>query len=77
MFADSVSAPESIQNHPFNHLISIQILELLFNLDARDTKQLWPSHVGIQDNETADKAAKEAVNELILNIKIPCTDLKT
>ena len=35
-----------------------------------------PSHVGIPDNEKADKVVKSALNKLILLIPIPYTDLK-
>ena len=80
IFSDSKSALEAIQNRTFNNPIVIEILEQLFNLAmlGHEVVMAWvPSHVGIPGNERADKAAKEAVNEPILNPKIPYTDLKT
>ena len=77
--SDSQSALKSITSFHPEHSLVIAIQELLAELHHKQkcVKFCWvPSHVGIQDNERADKAAKLAIVERqITNISLPYKDL--
>jgi len=62
-----------------DHPITLQILLKYHNLFTHSYNIIFcwlPSRVGITGNEKAGKAAKSALNEPILRIPIPYTDLK-
>ena len=80
IYTDSYSSIRAIQQfNPF-HPILQKIQEWLFKLHIKYKKIhfCWiPSHVGIQQNETVDKAAKEASLAANIDFKhIPHTDMK-
>ena len=77
--SDSQSALKSITSFNPEHSLVIAIQELLAELHHKQkcVKFCWvPSHVGIKDNERADKAAKLAIVERqVSNISLPYKDL--
>ena len=78
IFCDSKSVLEAIDSHDSkNSLVSdtIQIIYKLLNL-GKVIEFCWvPSHIGINGNEMADKAAKAALNhDVPVHFNIPYTD---
>ena len=66
MFSDSLSALQELRKLKTDHPLLIQIQELLhkMNADRKEIVFMWvPGHVGIRGNETADRAAKEALDK--------------
>jgi len=58
------------------HPITLKILLEYHNLSTHSLNIIFcwlPSHVGISDNEKADKAAKSALNKPIPQIPLPYT----
>ncbi|KAK2167197.1 hypothetical protein LSH36_31g03008 [Paralvinella palmiformis] len=74
---DSVSCLQTIENLDIENPLVLSILELhsTFKTLQKDVVFCWvPSHVGIRDNELADKAAKTALKGRKINIPLPFTD---
>ena len=81
-------AVNTIANHKSSKFIiyagSKSVLQVLQSKDSSTPLITWtlflkiwiPSHIGIQGNEKADKAAQKALQAHISNTKIPYTDLK-
>ena len=81
IFSDSKSVLDSLKHCNFrNPIISaiLSKLNILF-LAGKIIKFFWiPSHVGIKGNDRADLAANKARSyDVVSNIKIPYTDLKS
>ena len=79
IFSDSLSALQVLKNFKIDHPLLIQIQELLHKINAnkKETVFMWvPGHIGIRGNETADRAAKEALNTEPMAGLIPFSSLK-
>jgi ribonuclease HI len=80
IFSDSMSCLQAIHFHKFDNPIILQILVRSHMLltSHKNIKFCWlPSHVGIKGNETADAAARAALQiPISADIKLPYTDLK-
>ena len=77
IFSDSLSGLLSIQNRHFDTgYVQKFIRNYNFLVNSGKTIRLcWiPSHIGIQGNERADKAAKAALSSSITAVKCPPTD---
>ena len=79
---DSLSSLQSVFNLKYDHLISVQILELYTELtrDGWEIVYIWvPGHVGIRGNLVADSAAKDALigNILVELMGMRLSDLKS
>jgi ribonuclease HI len=77
-YVDSLSVLQSLSN-PNDHSnpLIFEVLSYLDKIKSRGFSVLFcwvPSHVGIQGNEMADKAAKNSVDPL--NIALPYCDIK-
>ena len=77
IFSDSRSAVEAIQNYsPKNSLV--QEIKYAFHKLYEEGKHIeicWiPAHVGVQGNEEADTAAKDAINKNRSQINVPVCD---
>ena len=80
IFTDSLSSLTALQGRCHKHPYVSRLLEVQYKINAlgKSVMFAWiPSHSGIKGNETADKLARDALNEDIKNIKIPYTDLRT
>ena len=78
IYSDSRSALEAIKAyHPENNLVSLIQLSIHKLIKKRISVTLcWvPGHVGLQGNEKADKAAKEAINHPKLTEHLPLEDI--
>ncbi|GBN90278.1 Putative protein in type-1 retrotransposable element R1DM [Araneus ventricosus] len=76
IFTDSMSALKALQKHqPRNNLIE----EIQASLNNSVSLHWVKAHIGIQGNESADKAAKEATtrNNVDLHLGLPIRSLKT
>ena len=79
IFSALLSALEALKNFKTDHPLLIQIQELLhkINADKKETILIWvPGHIGIQGNEAADRATKEALNTEPTAGLAPFSDLK-
>ena len=78
VFSDSLSCLQALSNEIYSNPIVAVLLEKLSRLcESKQICFCWlPSHVGIHGNEKADKAAKSALNEDILPLKVPHTDYR-
>ncbi|GBM32826.1 hypothetical protein AVEN_216531-1 [Araneus ventricosus] len=76
IFTDSMSALKALQKHqPRNNLIE----EIKAILDGSVSLHWVKAHIGIEGNESADKAAKEATTKtnVDLHLGLPIRSLKT
>ena len=78
IFTDSLSAMQALEGEKTDNPLVVILLEKLSRLCERaDIVFCWlPSHIGINGNEEADKAAKDALSLEILPFKVPCSDFK-
>ena len=78
IFTDSLSAMQALEGEKTDNPLVVIFLEKLSRLCERaDIVFCWlPSHIGINGNEEADKAAKDALSVEILPFKVPCSDFK-
>ena len=77
IYSDSKSSIEAIQKYASKHELIIQIQTALQELteNRKEIEICWiPAHVGVQGNEEADKAAKEASSLVINNDNLPIND---
>ncbi|ESN91340.1 hypothetical protein HELRODRAFT_165364 [Helobdella robusta] len=80
IFAGSLSSLMAIENHKANNPLITQIQNSInthMTINNNKIKLVWiPSHIGIEGNEKADKAANLAHRLPISNIPIPYSDIK-
>ncbi|ESN95437.1 hypothetical protein HELRODRAFT_179514 [Helobdella robusta] len=80
IFADSLSSLMVIENHKANNPLITQIQNSInthMTINNNKIKFVWiPSHIGIEGNEKADKAANLAHRLPVSNIPIPYSDIK-
>ena len=78
IYTDSKSVLLALQNRDTSSPLITKLLNKLNTLSKNNNIiYTWiPSHIGIQGNEKADKAAKKALQIDMCKAKIPCTDLK-
>ena len=78
IYSDSKSVLQALQNKDSSTPLITRLLDEMNALSKNNSIILtWiPSHIGIQGNERADRAAKKALQTPISNTKIPYTDLK-
>ena len=78
IYTDSKSVLLGLQNRDTSSLLITKLLSKLNTLSKNNNIIFtWiPSHIGIQGNEKADKAAKKALQIDMCKSKIPYTDLK-
>ena len=78
IFSDSKSVLQSIGIQESNNPLVLDTLEVIYKLmhKGKIIEFCWvPSHVGIRGNETADRAARDALNHPVpVHFKIPFTD---
>lgn len=79
IFTDSISCLQALEgNKLHNPLLQRVISDYISATDkGNDITFCWvPSHVGISGNETADAAAKESINIIPSDMKVPFTDFR-
>ena len=78
IFTDSLSAMQALEGEKTDNHLIVNLLEKLSRLCERaDIVFCWlRSHIGINGNEEADKAAKDALSLEILPFKVPSNDFK-
>ena len=79
IFSDSLSCLQSIKNMNIEHPFILDILKqyCILTRQSKIVEFCWiPSHIGINGNTKADKAAKDALKFDIAQFQIPFTDLK-
>ena len=77
IFSDFLSALQAVKNCKTDHPLRIEIQELLHKIYAnwKEAIFMWISrHTGIQGNEAADRAAKEALNTEMTAGLVPLSD---
>ena len=78
IFSNSLSALQALGKLKTEHLLLIQIQELLHKINT-DQKEIVfmmvPGHVGFRGNEAADRAAKEALDKKYLKNRQPISCL--
>ena len=76
--SDSKSVFQALQSKDSSTPLIARLLDKMNTLSKNNSILLtWiPSHIVIQGNERADRAAKKALQTCISNTKIPYTDLK-
>ena len=77
IYSDSKSAIEAISNYKSNNHIVRKIkntLNKLYTVGIQIEICWVPAHVGLEGNEKADIAAKEAINSRPIDIKLPVGD---
>ena len=78
IFTDSLSAMQALANERTDDPLIVILLDKISEICANaDLVFCWlPSHIGINGNEEADKAAKEALSMGVLPFNVPFTDFK-
>ena len=78
IYSDSKSVLQALKSKNSSTPLITRLLDKINTLAKNNTIILtWiPSHIGIQGNERADRAAKKALQTRISNKKIPYTDQK-
>ena len=78
IYSDSKSVLQALQSKDSSTPLITRLLDKINTLSKSNSIIFtWiPSHIGIQGNERADRAAKKALQTRIFNTKIPYTDLK-
>ena len=78
IYSDSKSILQALQSKDSSTPLITRLLDKMNTLSKNNSIILtWiPSHIGLQGNERADRAAKKALQTCISNTKIPYTDLK-
>ena len=78
IYSDSKSVLQALQSKDSSTPLITRLLDKMNILSKNNSIILtWiSSHIGMQGNEMADKAAKKALQTRISNTKIPYTDLK-
>ena len=83
IFSDSLSCLQALEGIKVRNPFTCKILNILHHIKTRTDKEIhlcWiPGHVGIQGNEAADKAAKDALelpDEDIVRTELPYSDFK-
>ena len=78
IYSDSKSVLQALQSKNSSSPLITRLLDKMNVLSKNNSIIItWiPSHIGIQGNERADKAAKKALQTRISNTKIPYTNLK-
>ena len=79
VFSDSLSSLMALRGTVQDNPYVLKILEVCSSLAQKGKKITFawiPSHVGIRENEAADKAAKEALQLPVSALEIPYTDFK-
>ena len=81
IFSDSLSSLQALQGNDSENIFAMQIIEGYKILSEEYDKTVmfcWiPSHIGIPGNETADRAAKTALDLPITEMPIHYADFKT
>ena len=79
IYSDSLSCMKAIKYQKYEHPLIQDILIKCHNLicNGKAVVFCWVhSHIGIEGNSLADAAAKEALNDDVLPVKFPYSDLK-
>ena len=66
IFSDSLSALQALEKLKSDHLLLMQIQDVLYKIevDQKEVVFIWvPGYVGIRGNEAADRAAKESLEK--------------
>ena len=77
IFSDSLSLIQSIESENIKNSIVVSIFKLIGSICELGKEVLFcwiPSHCGINGNEKADRAAKQALSQEITPMKIPYND---
>jgi len=79
IYSDSLSCLQSLEGHHMKNPLLQNVIQLymMATSQGKDIVFCWvPSHVGILGNETADFAAKSALNLEVSHMQVPYTDFK-
>ena len=77
IFTDSLSLIQSIENENVKNPLVVTIFKKIKSIQDQGKELVFcwvPGHCGIDGNERADRAAKEALNKTITPVKLPFTD---
>ena len=80
IYTDSLSALQAINSYSLKHPIVTEIKVLLSKLIESNSSIVlcWiPSHIGLKGNEEADKSAKNSVNAVCSENRIPLNDIQS
>ena len=78
--SDSLSCLQAIENSKIKNPFILKIIQIYKSLTTlgKEVVFFWiPSHVGIYGSTVVDREAKNALNNDIINCKIPFTDFKS
>ena len=80
LYSDSLSALQAINSYSLKNPLITEIKVLLSKMIENSSSIIlcWiPSHIGLKGNEEADKSAKDAVDALCIERKVPLNDILT